>query len=122
MQYIYLWRTEQFLVLSTQANSLCQDPKVSGAILLSVVLLRQIINNQASAVWYTHRYHKSNHQGELNRLPQTPKLNILTEVLDSQWCAAKQMIDLCVPSSPALSSTSVCFTGVQICIRLSYPE
>lgn len=103
MQYIYLWRTERFLVLSMQANSLCQYPKVSGAIVLSTILLHLTINSQAFSVWCTHMYLRSTRQGELNKLPQTHKLNILTEVLGSQCCATKRMIDCCVPSSPALS-------------------
>lgn len=81
MQYFYLWRTEWFAVLPIQANSPCQYPKVSGAILLFTILLHLNINHQAFVVWCTYRFFKSNHQGELHRLLQTHELNNFTEVL-----------------------------------------
>lgn len=52
MPYIYLWRTELLLVLSVKDNSLCQYPKVSGAILRSTNLLHLTIKiNQAFESW-----------------------------------------------------------------------
>lgn len=51
MPYIYLWRTELFLVLSVKDNSLCQYPEASGAIPRSTNLLHLTINNQASGSW-----------------------------------------------------------------------
>lgn len=122
MQSIYLWRTEQFLVLSMQANSLCQFPKVSGAILLSAILLHLTINNQA--LWSGVLLDISNLVAKVNLIGCHGHISsiFLLRSLIASVVWQSTMIDCCVPSSPALSSTSVCFTGIQICIHLSYPK